>query len=88
MILRHNKSERIVRFRRTVRFRRAVHFRRTLRKPIGNAPPTVMLKKKTYVLPKRNGKFFLAPTVGLARTRDKDRIARGSGRSRGRGRTS
>ena len=56
-ILRHNQSERVVRFRRTV------HFRRTLRKPIVNAPPTVTLRRKAYVLPKRNGKFILAPTV-------------------------
>ena len=51
-ILRHNQSERIVRFRRT------------LRKPIRNAPPRLHSGKKTYELPKRNGKFFLAPTVG------------------------
>ena len=57
-ILRHNQSERIVRFRRTVRFLRTVRFRRTLRKTIGNVPPTVTLRKKNVRTTKTQRKVF------------------------------
>ena len=52
-------------FRRTVRSQRMVRFRRTLRKPIGNAPPTVTLRKKKVRTTKTQRKVFLAPTVDL-----------------------
>ena len=57
-ILHHNQSERIVRFRRTVLFQRTVRFRRTLRKTIGNAPPTVTLRKKKRTYYKTQWKVF------------------------------
>ena len=62
-ILRHNQSERIVRVRSTVRFEGRCVFEERLENQLETLPQRLRSGEKTYVLPKRNGKFFLAPTV-------------------------